>query len=131
MLFQKLKLKETNKTLGYLASIRSEIMGGASLSDALGQHPRDFAEIYRALVASGKVAANAATAVSESAVGGPAACLAGSCSQATLQQIANAEKTMAVLHLDPEQIVAGPDEARRALKWAAEQKAGQARQPPQ
>ena len=40
-------------------------------------------------------------------VGGPAACLAGSCSQATLQQIANAEKAMPVLHLDPDQVVAG------------------------
>ena len=48
-------------------------------------------------------------------VGGPAACLAGSCSQATLQQIASAEKAMAVLHLDPDQVVAGKDEARRAL----------------
>ena len=56
-----------------------------------------------------------AGAVSGAPVGGPAACLAGSCSQATLQQIANAEKTMAVLHLDPEQIVAGPGEVRRAL----------------
>ncbi|MES2535289.1 MAG: type II secretion system inner membrane protein GspF [Pseudomonadota bacterium] len=37
-----------------IASIRSEIMGGASLSDALSQHPRDFADIYRALVASGE-----------------------------------------------------------------------------
>jgi general secretion pathway protein F len=37
-----------------IASIRSEIMAGASLSDALGQHPRDFADIYRALVASGE-----------------------------------------------------------------------------
>jgi general secretion pathway protein F len=37
-----------------IASIRSEIMGGASLSDALSRHPRDFAEIYRALVASGE-----------------------------------------------------------------------------
>jgi general secretion pathway protein F len=37
-----------------IGSIRSEIMGGASLSDALGQHPRDFADIYRALVASGE-----------------------------------------------------------------------------
>jgi general secretion pathway protein F len=36
-----------------IASIRSEIMGGSSLSDALSQHPRDFADIYRALVASG------------------------------------------------------------------------------
>ncbi|OGB27674.1 MAG: type II secretion system protein GspF [Burkholderiales bacterium RIFCSPLOWO2_02_FULL_57_36] len=37
-----------------IASIRSDIMGGASLSDALAQHPRDFADIYRALVASGE-----------------------------------------------------------------------------
>jgi uncharacterized protein YgbK (DUF1537 family) len=76
--------------------------------------------IARALVASGKVKSNATATVSESAVGGPAACLAGSCSQATLQQIASAEKTMAVLHLDPEQVIAGPDEARRALAWASE-----------
>ena len=76
--------------------------------------------IARALVASGKVKSNATVTVSESAVGGPAACLAGSCSQATLQQIASAEKTMAVLHLDPEQVIAGPDEARRALAWARE-----------
>ena len=37
-----------------IASIRAEVMGGSSLSDALSQHPRDFAEIYRALVASGE-----------------------------------------------------------------------------
>ena len=53
-------------------------------------------------------------------VGGPAACLAGSCSQATLQQIASAEQVMPVLHLDPEQVIAGKDEARRALAWARE-----------
>jgi general secretion pathway protein F len=37
-----------------IASIRSEVMGGAALSDVLSRHPRDFAEIYRALVASGE-----------------------------------------------------------------------------
>lgn len=37
-----------------IASIRSEVMGGAAFSDALSRHPRDFAEIYRALVASGE-----------------------------------------------------------------------------
>ena len=37
-----------------IASIRSEVIGGAALSDVLGRHPRDFAEIYRALVASGE-----------------------------------------------------------------------------
>ncbi len=37
-----------------IASIRAEVMGGSSLSDALARHPRDFADIYRALVASGE-----------------------------------------------------------------------------
>jgi general secretion pathway protein F len=37
-----------------VASIRSEVMGGASFSDALSRHPRDFREIYRALIASGE-----------------------------------------------------------------------------
>ncbi len=37
-----------------VASIRAEVMGGAALSDALSRHPRDFPEIYRALVASGE-----------------------------------------------------------------------------
>ena len=37
-----------------IASVRSDVMGGASLSDALAHHPRDFADIYRALVASGE-----------------------------------------------------------------------------
>jgi general secretion pathway protein F len=37
-----------------VASIRSEVMGGSSLSDALAKHPRDFSDIYRALVNSGE-----------------------------------------------------------------------------
>ncbi|RJG14714.1 type II secretion system inner membrane protein GspF [Massilia cavernae] len=37
-----------------IASIRAEVMGGAPFSDALSRHPRDFADIYRALVASGE-----------------------------------------------------------------------------
>lgn len=37
-----------------VASIRAEVMGGSSLSDALSRHPRDFADIYRALVGSGE-----------------------------------------------------------------------------
>lgn len=37
-----------------IGSIRSEVMAGSSLSDALSKHPRDFADIYRALVASGE-----------------------------------------------------------------------------
>ncbi|WP_407165583.1 3-oxo-tetronate kinase [Bradyrhizobium sp. ORS 111] len=74
--------------------------------------------LARALVAGGTVKADAASALPDAAVGGPAACLAGSCSQATLQQIANAEQVMPVLHLDPERVVTGKDEAQRALAWA-------------
>jgi general secretion pathway protein F len=37
-----------------IGSIRSEVIGGAAFSSALALHPRDFAEIYRALVASGE-----------------------------------------------------------------------------
>jgi uncharacterized protein YgbK (DUF1537 family) len=74
--------------------------------------------LARALVASSKVTSNAPNAISEAPVGGPAACLAGSCSQATLGQIANVERAMPVLHLDTEQAVAGKEEARRAVAWA-------------
>jgi uncharacterized protein YgbK (DUF1537 family) len=74
--------------------------------------------LARALVAAGEAKASAQSATAEIAVGGPAACLAGSCSQATLQQIASAEKVMPVLHLDPDRVVAGKNEAQRALGWA-------------
>ncbi|QOY94770.1 type II secretion system inner membrane protein GspF [Massilia sp. UMI-21] len=37
-----------------IASIRSEVIGGSAFSTALSRHPRDFAEIYRALVSSGE-----------------------------------------------------------------------------
>jgi len=45
---------ERNYVRDLVASIRSEVMGGTSLSDALAKHPRDFADIYRALVTSGE-----------------------------------------------------------------------------
>lgn len=74
--------------------------------------------LARALVSTGKVKSAAVSGETGAAVGGPAACLAGSCSQATLQQIANAEKVMPVLHLDPDRILTGAGEAQRALDWA-------------
>jgi len=76
--------------------------------------------LARALVASGRASSSASEAISESPVGGSAACLAGSCSQATLQQVASAERVMPVLHLDPGQVIAGQEEARRAVAWARE-----------
>ena len=53
-------------------------------------------------------------------VGGRTACLAGSCSQATLTQIERAERAMPVLRLDPDGLVCGPQEVQRALAWASE-----------
>ncbi len=47
-----------------------------------------------------------------------AAIVAGSCSKATLEQIAVAERVMPVLHLDVEKLLAGRDEAQAALAWA-------------
>lgn len=73
--------------------------------------------LARGLVASGKVKAASAN-IDQKPIGGPVACLAGSCSQATLAQIAQAGKSMPVLHLDPEMIVTGKGETERALAWA-------------
>jgi uncharacterized protein YgbK (DUF1537 family) len=98
------------ETIGTVASAHRLSVGASGLGLGLA----------RALVASGRVKPNAANAIAEEAVGGPAACLAGSCSQATLRQIASAEARMPVLHLDADAIVAGKDEARRALAWAVE-----------
>jgi uncharacterized protein YgbK (DUF1537 family) len=74
--------------------------------------------LARALVSTGKVKPAAAGGEAGVPVGGSAACLAGSCSQATLQQIATAETVMPVFHLEPDRILAGADEAQRALAWA-------------
>jgi general secretion pathway protein F len=37
-----------------MASVRTEVRGGMSLSNALARHPRQFPEIYRALIAAGE-----------------------------------------------------------------------------
>ncbi|MDJ1161667.1 type II secretion system inner membrane protein GspF [Burkholderia gladioli pv. gladioli] len=37
-----------------MAAIRAEVLGGHSLASALAEHPRDFPEIYRALVSAGE-----------------------------------------------------------------------------
>jgi uncharacterized protein YgbK (DUF1537 family) len=98
-----------------------ETIGAVALDHRLSVGASGFGlGLARALVASGRVRADAPDVVADVPVGGPAACLAGSCSQATLQQIAKAEQVMPVLHLDSEQVVAGKNEARRALGWARE-----------
>ena len=73
--------------------------------------------LARGLVASSKIKTSSSV-VDHTAIGGPVACLAGSCSQATLAQIAQAEKSMPVLRLDPEKIMQGEQETAHALDWA-------------
>jgi 3-dehydrotetronate 4-kinase len=53
-------------------------------------------------------------------VGGRAAILAGSCSRATLDQIAAAEGAIPTLRLSPQGLIEDKAEARRALAWAKE-----------
>ncbi|BAL78279.1 3-oxo-tetronate kinase [Bradyrhizobium cosmicum] len=74
--------------------------------------------LARALVSTGKVRSAAASNGQGTAVGGAAACLAGSCSQATLQQIARAESVIPVLRLDPDRVLTDNGEVERALAWA-------------
>jgi 3-dehydrotetronate 4-kinase len=74
--------------------------------------------LARALVSTGKVKPATTSSESGAPVGGAAVCLAGSCSQATLQQIAKAESVMPVLRLNPDSIITGKGEAERALAWA-------------
>jgi uncharacterized protein YgbK (DUF1537 family) len=52
------------------------------------------------------------------AVGGRAAILAGSCSQATLEQIAAVESEIPVLRLSPEALIEDAGEIDRTLSWA-------------
>jgi uncharacterized protein YgbK (DUF1537 family) len=77
--------------------------------------------LARALVKASRVQGQAAdTAEAARPVGGNAAVLAGSCSAATLEQIAVAERSMPVLRLSQERLVEGRGEVERALAWALE-----------
>jgi uncharacterized protein YgbK (DUF1537 family) len=78
--------------------------------------------LARALVRARLTAAprTEATADAVRPVGGLAAIVAGSCSKATLQQLAVAEQTMPVLRLDPEKLLAGSDEINAAIAWAGD-----------
>ena len=71
--------------------------------------------LARALARGRSGMAHAATL---EAVGGSAAILAGSCSQATLEQIKAVEKEIPVLRLSPEALIEDAGEIDRTLSWA-------------
>ncbi|MDC7744768.1 3-oxo-tetronate kinase [Rhizobium binxianense] len=77
--------------------------------------------LARAVVRSGRISsAGATTAEAIRPVGGLSAIVAGSCSKATLRQLDIAERSMPVLRLDPERLLAGPDEIAAAISWAGD-----------
>ena len=77
--------------------------------------------LARSLVRRGRVGASNGSSLG-APVGGAAACLAGSCSKATLQQIERARAVMPVLLLDVDAVVGGRAgaEAEIAVSWAEE-----------
>jgi uncharacterized protein YgbK (DUF1537 family) len=76
--------------------------------------------LARALVRSGRTSIHTGTSDAIRPVGGLAAVVAGSCSAATLKQIEVAERSMPVLRLNTERLLAGSDEISSALAWAGE-----------
>ncbi|MBY5583026.1 3-oxo-tetronate kinase [Rhizobium leguminosarum] len=77
--------------------------------------------LARALVRSGRISSGGATTADAiRPVGGLSAIVAGSCSKATLRQLDVAERSMPVLRLDPERLLAGPDEIAAAISWAGD-----------
>ncbi|WP_027998465.1 3-oxo-tetronate kinase [Sinorhizobium arboris] len=76
--------------------------------------------LARALVRSGRASAGAGAEPVTRPVGGLAAVVAGSCSAATLKQIAAAESRMPVLRIDTEKLLGGSDEISAAVAWAGE-----------
>lgn len=75
--------------------------------------------LARAFVAAGR-AGDAGAAAETPPAAGKAAMIAGSCSRATLEQIAETEKRLPVLRLDPGELCADPQGAvDHAVAWSA------------
>ncbi len=126
------KLRELLRDLagsGYVAAIADavferdlEVIGEVAAGEKLSTGASGLGlGLARAFVKAGRVAGGTANVSGVlPAVGGLAAVIAGSCSKATLEQIAVAENTMPVLRLDQERLVKGEGEIQRALFWARE-----------
>jgi uncharacterized protein YgbK (DUF1537 family) len=75
--------------------------------------------LARAFCTTGKVKASTVS-FEMGEIGGLAACLVGSCSQASLEQISRAETSMPVLRLATESFFNGGDAVEKALAWTDE-----------
>ncbi len=69
---------------------------------------------------AGLIASDAAEAAALPDIEGAEAIIAGSCSTATLAQLAHAGKNHPVFRIDPAEVMSGADVAGKALKWAAD-----------
>jgi uncharacterized protein YgbK (DUF1537 family) len=97
-----------------------EVVGAAASAAAMSVGASGLGlGLARSFCASGKVQAKAA-AFAMGEVGGRAACLVGSCSEASLEQVARAKETMPVLRLVTENLLVGHGEIEKALAWAEE-----------
>jgi general secretion pathway protein F len=63
-----LEQAESKRMAGLLSEVRSDVRAGHRLSVALASHPRDFPEIYRALVEAGEESGNLAQVMEKLAV---------------------------------------------------------------
>jgi uncharacterized protein YgbK (DUF1537 family) len=124
---------DTLRTAGVTAAIADaiferdlETLGEIALETAVSTGASGLGlGLARALVRSGQVLSGAGkTADAIRPVGGLSAIVAGSCSRATLRQLEVAERSMPVLRLDPEKLLAGPDEISAAISWAGDRISG-------
>lgn len=99
-----------------------EILGEVALENSVSTGASGLGlGLARALVRSGQLPKpKDAQAEVAGDIGGLAAVIAGSCSAMTLKQLAFAEKSMPVLRLDPERLLAGPEEVAAAIAWAGD-----------
>jgi 3-dehydrotetronate 4-kinase len=93
-----------------------EALGDAAAESAFSVGASGLGLGLARALSRGRVGAGHAASLED--VGGNAAILAGSCSRATLEQIAAVETAMPVLHLSSEALIKGSDETERALQWA-------------
>ena len=95
-----------------------EALGDAAAESAFSVGASGLGLGLARALARGRSAASHASTLE--AVGGRAAILAGSCSRATLEQIAAVENEIPVLRLSTQKLIEDAEEIGRALAWAKE-----------
>jgi uncharacterized protein YgbK (DUF1537 family) len=119
------ELRDTGHTAAIVDAVFEhdlDVIGEVALAEKLSTGASGMGlGLARALVNSGRVPI-AASNFSQTMrpVGGLSAIVAGSCSSATLEQIAVAARSMPVLRLDPDRLIADPDQIEAAIAWAGE-----------